>query len=1163
MKASTNLPGIFAAVFPSVSEAPIRLQGKAIEHVFESAHEILGSIRNYYVNETLKQIYKIIGSLDFVGNPTMVLNSFVTGVRDFFVHPSQEFLRSPKNPSRLGIGVAKGTLSLVSHSASGLFGFFAKMSATAGQAAAALSFDDDYKQWHRDMILSEAKNLTRQWKKRGTGKLSAIVTRPLLDVLRGVALGTTGLVLSPYKGAIRGGGAGLAKGLAIGTVGAVVKPMVGVFDAVTHFTGSIHDVAKSVNLLEKRLQPVTKFRPPYTFGLLNVLLPFNSATVRCVELLRAHPMSVKRRQSETGSSTWDEVHVASEILDMEPGTETILIVSTRRIVLFKASRDHTSTLVHNLCWEIQISGTVEITSRIQEHGHNGVALTISTRAESPTVSFLPSPLPAQQHSSQQPVVSAPVPRAIGLDRSESDDDIVSTKVSGDVDDMLGHDSTNRVHETQWTHPHENKGQLRSSRLTRSQSRNDDDTLEWFTVLAEFHHRQQLARLHNAICCVCGNIDAIVNEQGLSPYGSDEGYRTFGQFLFDNRDRTGGEGCTLVAEELEDIPWLSRGFLLNHMGKPQSEIVARFREVANSWTTEQELAATVNDGDPRWLRQARARAFFADESNDGGRLNSRNDSVPESQTKARGYPFEASRNQEGRTLAVTPRQRLTRIPKKIMTEWGRGGRQSGSHHQFQRSTSISSEAGSVDDASDAFFSASELVSVSSDAKPGSSQPLTPLSALKRIEAILPAAPGTADSPLRSSVRKAFRKRQKARPQLEDITEHSSATSRAGSEAAEKVGLADKDGRSQSIKHLSIHHSSDQGKTKPAMEIIVTKPESSATAPPPAVAAKSVSSTSEEMTGPNRLEKMESMLEQLLKLSLQKAADDTTGRSASTDFLKKAPPIDLQDKSSNNQAPEQTKAEQMNPDTLWEEVKALRTEIETKKKREDSELVALRSEVAELREQLRTVVNDRPQVQTQTEPGGNPTSRALFGRRKRQEPSREGSSRKQKQVRNDAQGEQENEKKVFVRAASSLTVEDHPSPKRNTNRARLTEKTRHGGRSNRFGVRRKLSSIGFRRRERQLSYSEESNDPVEGKEIKMDNNTLLSGSHVVIGHHDDEDGIDSSGNSNISSSSKTNDGSNIAFVTEHDLALPTTPLGLDFDGDGSGDGMDDRKPAATVD
>jgi hypothetical protein len=55
------MSGLIASLFPTVSDAPIRLQGKALNHVFESPSEIFQSIKKYYVNETLKQIYKIIG----------------------------------------------------------------------------------------------------------------------------------------------------------------------------------------------------------------------------------------------------------------------------------------------------------------------------------------------------------------------------------------------------------------------------------------------------------------------------------------------------------------------------------------------------------------------------------------------------------------------------------------------------------------------------------------------------------------------------------------------------------------------------------------------------------------------------------------------------------------------------------------------------------------------------------------------------------------------------------------------------------------------------------------------------------------------------------------------------------------------------------------------
>lgn len=54
---------IIAAVFPSISKAPIRFQERVIYHVFESEGDILRSLKSFYSAESLRQIYKIVGSL--------------------------------------------------------------------------------------------------------------------------------------------------------------------------------------------------------------------------------------------------------------------------------------------------------------------------------------------------------------------------------------------------------------------------------------------------------------------------------------------------------------------------------------------------------------------------------------------------------------------------------------------------------------------------------------------------------------------------------------------------------------------------------------------------------------------------------------------------------------------------------------------------------------------------------------------------------------------------------------------------------------------------------------------------------------------------------------------------------------------------------------------
>ena len=123
-------------------------------------------------------------------------------------------------------------------------------------------------------------------------------------------MGTTGLVLSPIKEVRKDGLSGLARGVAIGAIGVLTKPTVGLLDALSHFTGSIHDVAKSVNVLDKRYEPARRLRLPYTFRVQNVLIPFNRATAESVLLLKKFPPN---RSLETSAA---EVHVASEVFSV-------------------------------------------------------------------------------------------------------------------------------------------------------------------------------------------------------------------------------------------------------------------------------------------------------------------------------------------------------------------------------------------------------------------------------------------------------------------------------------------------------------------------------------------------------------------------------------------------------------------------------------------------------------------------------------------------------------------------------------------------------------------------------------------------------------------------------------------------------------------------------
>ena len=87
-----------------------------------------------------------------------------------------------------------------------------------------------------------------------------------------------------------------------------------------------------------------------------------------------------------------------------------------------------------------------------------------------------------------------------------------------------------------------------------------ELLEWFTVVAEYQYRRQLAKLHNAICCVAGNLDDVIDDPALGRLRSDQFYTAFGIYHFDRMQPELGSRATAGSSEtpfnsfLEELPW---------------------------------------------------------------------------------------------------------------------------------------------------------------------------------------------------------------------------------------------------------------------------------------------------------------------------------------------------------------------------------------------------------------------------------------------------------------------------------------------------------------------------------------------------------------------------------------------------------------------------------
>jgi hypothetical protein len=296
------------------------------------------------------------------------------------------------------MGLGKGTLPFFSNGANGIFGFSARLWATAGQTVAILSLDSEYRQWHRNRIVNEATNLNRVWKRRGVKSLHEIVFQPFADVALGVTMGATGLLHGTLRWREEGGTRRYAQGVAVGTIGVVAKPVIGVFDAFTHVSQTVHDLAKSVNVLERRYEPALKLRLPYVFGPMNILCPFDAVSARSVFLLSISPPRTKlKRRLHMGKSMytvkysrWSRVwkHMSLPLPFELFSLRSVKITKQRFCTIFG--------------WEVDLSGPSRVSAAVSDHGHHEVALTITTRApprQSNTKSTRRSSLMREKHIS--------------------------------------------------------------------------------------------------------------------------------------------------------------------------------------------------------------------------------------------------------------------------------------------------------------------------------------------------------------------------------------------------------------------------------------------------------------------------------------------------------------------------------------------------------------------------------------------------------------------------------------------------------------------------------------------------------------------------------------------------------------------------------------------
>lgn len=244
----------------SITDAPIKLNGMTVNHLFKTWGEVSSILQDHYLNSALGQLYRIVGSLDLVGNPVGLLSSLGVGVRDFFYEPAYAIITTPTEFKKIGRGVMKGAVSLASNTADGLLGTATNVTRSFGKGVAALTMDD--------IFLRNRERLNKP-----PLSTSGYLTRPVKDIANGVFCGVVGVIRVPYYGAKQRGAFGFILGVGKGIAGIAAKPVVGVLDAFTHTGDGIRYIVKSAST--KRGNPPKRRRHANLFGPDGRLLPYS------------------------------------------------------------------------------------------------------------------------------------------------------------------------------------------------------------------------------------------------------------------------------------------------------------------------------------------------------------------------------------------------------------------------------------------------------------------------------------------------------------------------------------------------------------------------------------------------------------------------------------------------------------------------------------------------------------------------------------------------------------------------------------------------------------------------------------------------------------------------------------------------------------------------
>lgn len=346
----------------SLADAPIRLSALVIENVRLSPEVLTERITMHYTQSMLFQLYRLVGSIDVLGNPVGLFNNVSGGVISLFYEPYQGLIMHGHR--ELGMGIARGASTAVKSIVFGLTDSASKVTGSISQGLAAATMDREFQARRR---LAKFRNKPRHALYGLTAAGSSFFT--------GVTSGVEGLALRPLEGAEQNGAAGFVSGIGKALVGLATKPAVGIFDAASNLTTGVKN---SMSLFDGEIDRV---RLPRFIAADGIIRPYSSREALGQVWLRsadngrlvkehyvAHvDLGSTNRQRRGAEAQGNEVEAANQ-------GDNVIILTVTRILFLR-------TLRLKIAWEVLLSDLSSISLESE-----GIALVLRGGLAGP---FLP------------------------------------------------------------------------------------------------------------------------------------------------------------------------------------------------------------------------------------------------------------------------------------------------------------------------------------------------------------------------------------------------------------------------------------------------------------------------------------------------------------------------------------------------------------------------------------------------------------------------------------------------------------------------------------------------------------------------------------------------------------------------------------------------------